>query len=118
DELAREHSDRGKELIDLGFFHQGELPMEFDLVAFSMNVGEISPVFGSSVGYHIIKVTDKKPAAPIPFEEAKTEIHRRLQEERRAEKTRELVARLKEKAVIEDTSPDDADAVPQHAHAS
>src|SRR5205814_9945281 len=55
DELAREHSDRGKELIDLGFYHQGELPIEYDLVALSMKLGATSPVFGPSVGSHITK---------------------------------------------------------------
>src|SRR5437762_6277046 len=32
DELAKQHSDRGQELIDLGFFSRGQLPEEFELV--------------------------------------------------------------------------------------
>lgn len=104
DELAREHSDRGKEQIDLGFFRRGELPEEFDLVAFSMNVGEISPVFGSSVGYHIVKVTEQKLAAARPFEEAREDVKQLFQQERRQEKIRELVNELQQKATIEEVA--------------
>jgi parvulin-like peptidyl-prolyl isomerase len=104
DELAREHSDRGKEQIDLGFFRRGELPEEFDLVAFSMNVGEISPVFGSSVGYHIVKITERKLAAARPFEEARDDVKQLFLQERRQERIRELVSELQGKATIEEVA--------------
>ena len=104
DELARQHSDRGQELIDLGFFSRGQLPEEFELVAFSMNVGEISPVFASGVGYHIVKVTGHKPAAAKPFDEVREEVRKLLLQQRRHEKTRELVAQLQAKAKIEEVT--------------
>ena len=37
--------NRNAEEIDLGFFKRGELMDEFEFVAFSMSIGEISPVF-------------------------------------------------------------------------
>ncbi len=74
DGLARVHSEKADEHIDLGFFKRGELPEEFEVVAFSMNVGEVSPVFGSSYGYHLIKVTDHKPSVPKPFEAVREEV--------------------------------------------
>jgi hypothetical protein len=104
DELAREHSERGQEQIDLGFFRRGDLPEEFELVAFSMNVGEVNPVFGSSVGYHIIKVTDRRPSRPIPFEEARDGVLRQVVEQRRNETIRQLVAELQAEAKIEDVA--------------
>lgn len=104
DELAKEHSDRGQELIDLGFFARGQLPEEFELVAFSMNVGEISPVFASGVGYHIVKVTGHKPSAAKPFEEVKNDACTLLLQQRRQEKMRELVAALQAKAQIEEVT--------------
>jgi parvulin-like peptidyl-prolyl isomerase len=104
DELARQHSDRGSDLIDLGFFKKGDLPQEFELVAFSMNVGEISPVFGSGVGYHLIKLTGHKPAAPKPFDEVRDEVKELFITQRRQKKVRELVEQLKAKATIEEVA--------------
>jgi hypothetical protein len=104
DEMARQHSDRGQDLIDLGFFSRGQLPEEFELVAFSMNVGEISPVFASGVGYHIIKVTGHKPSTAKPFEDVKDEVKNLWLQQRRQEKMRELVATLQAKAKIEEVA--------------
>ena len=102
DELAREHSDKGKEQIDLGFFKRGELPEEFELVAFSMEIGELSPIFGSTYGFHIAKVTGRKAAAPKPFEEAKEFARQILVEERRKSRTQALVSELQATARIEE----------------
>ena len=102
DEMAREHSDKGKEQIDLGFFKRGELPEEFELVAFSMEMGELSPVFASTYGFHLTKVTGRKAAAPKPFEEAKDFARQILVEERRKAKTQALVSELQETATIEE----------------
>lgn len=102
EELAKAHSDRGSDLVDLGFFRRGDLPEEVELVAFTMRVGEISPVFSSSVGVHVVKLMDIKPSAPRPFEEVREEARRGLMEERKRERARELVKRLRETAVIEE----------------
>jgi parvulin-like peptidyl-prolyl isomerase len=102
DELAREHSDRGKEEIDLGWFGKGDLPVEFEMVAFSMNTGEISPVFGSAVGFHIVKVTDRRPAVPRPFDEVRDPVRQMLMDERRQTTVRLLVEQLKGTAEIQE----------------
>jgi parvulin-like peptidyl-prolyl isomerase len=102
DSLALEHSDKGKEQIDLGFFKRGELPEEFELVTFSMELGELSPVFASTYGFHIAKVTDRLPPAPRPFEEARETARQMIVEERRKAKTQALVDELKLTAKIEE----------------
>ena len=102
EELAKVHSDRGSDLVDLGYFRRGDLPDEVELVAFTMRVGEISPVFSSSVGVHIVTLTEIKPAAPRPFEEVREEARRGLIDERKRERAQELVKRLRETAVIEE----------------
>ncbi len=116
DELARVHSDKADEHIDLGFFKRGELPEEFEVVAFSMNVGEVSPIFSSSYGYHLMKVTDHKPSTPKPFDEVRSEVIERLTEERRQRVTRALVEELKARAAIEEPAPA-VDETPAHVHA-
>ena len=100
--LAKQHSDKGDEHVDLGFFKRGELAEEFEVVAFSLDVGEISPVFATPFGYHLIKLTDRKPATPRPFEEVRDAVLEQLLAERRQEKTRELVKELQARATIEE----------------
>ncbi|HEY7116464.1 MAG TPA: peptidyl-prolyl cis-trans isomerase [Tepidisphaeraceae bacterium] len=103
DELAREHSDRGRDLIDLGFFRRGDLPEEVELVAFTMRPGEISPVFGSSVGLHIVKLTEVKASAPRPFEQAREDVQKLFVEQRKRDRAQELIKRLQATATIEET---------------
>jgi hypothetical protein len=105
DELAKTHSDKASDHIDLGFFKRGELAEEFELVAFSMNVGEISPVFASPFGLHLVKVTERKPAMPKPFDEVREQVREHFLQDRQQEKTRLLVEELQGKATIEDEVP-------------
>ena len=52
-EVARKHSDKPAEEIDLGYFKRGELMDEFEIVAFSMKEREVSPVFSTPHGFHL-----------------------------------------------------------------
>ena len=105
DALAREHSDKAADHIDLGFFKRGELAEEFELVAFSMEVGEVSPVFVSPFGFHLVRLTERKPATPRPFEEVRDAVRDHLLQDRQQERTRQLVQDLQARAVIEDEAP-------------
>jgi parvulin-like peptidyl-prolyl isomerase len=102
EEIARKHSDKADEHIDLGFFKRGELAEEFEVVAFSLDVGEISPVFATPFGYHLITLTDRKPATPKPFDEVREQVRELVLAERRQEKTRKLVEELQARATIEE----------------
>jgi parvulin-like peptidyl-prolyl isomerase len=115
DALALVHSDKGKEQIDLGFFKRGDLPEEFEMVTFSMEIGELSPIFPSTYGYHIAKVTDRRGPLAKPFEEVRDDVRRLVIEEQRKARTQALVDELKAKATIEDVP--DAEPAPAHVHA-
>lgn len=43
---------------DIGYFKRGELVPEFERVAFCLPTGEISPVFRTVFGFHVVQVTD------------------------------------------------------------
>ena len=75
DELARKYSSgpEAKEGGDLGFFGQGEMPEEFDVV-FSLQAGEISDIVQSPYGYHIFQVVAKVKRSESGFTEVKDQI--------------------------------------------
>lgn len=55
---------------DIGFFQRkGSIVEEFAIVAFSMEVGEISEPVETQFGYHIIKVTDKEEGKDTNYED-------------------------------------------------
>lgn len=110
--LARAHSDKGDEHIDLGFFKRGELAEEFEIVAFSLDKDEISPIFATPFGYHLIKLTDRKSATPKPFDEVRDQVREQLLAERKQEKTRALVKVLQAGATIEDAEEAPVNAGP------
>ncbi|MBM4403677.1 MAG: peptidylprolyl isomerase [Candidatus Cloacimonetes bacterium] len=63
---------------DLGYFSRGRLIREIDEVAFNMKIGEISQPFPSHHGFHILMVTDIRPAQCIAYEDIKDTLKARL----------------------------------------
>ena len=102
DALAFEHTDKEDKLIDLGWFKSGDFMDEFGIIAFSLDEGEISPVFPSYFGFHLCKCTGRRPRAPKPFEDVKEEVRARIVTEDQQEKSRVLVEQLKRQARIEE----------------
>ena len=100
--IAREFSDKPAEEIDLGFFKRGELMDEFEFVAFSMQVGEVSPVFSSYHGFHLAKVLEIEPPVITPFEEVREAVLEAWMQEKRTLRIQEYIQALKSKADIKD----------------
>jgi peptidyl-prolyl cis-trans isomerase D len=67
---------------DLDFFPKGQMVPEFDKAAFSMKVGEISPLVKTQYGYHIIKLTDRKAATTKSLDEVRAQIEDQIKWDR------------------------------------
>ena len=59
---------------DLGFINRGDMVPAFEEASFSLNKGQISGVVATEYGFHIIEVTDIKPAQVPSFEEIRDRI--------------------------------------------
>lgn len=76
--LAVTYSDCPENGGDLGWFPRGRMVEEFDNTVFKMKPGEVSEIFASRYGFHIVKVFDRKPAGPAALEEVADYIRSRL----------------------------------------
>jgi parvulin-like peptidyl-prolyl isomerase len=106
DELAEKHRSDEQQQIDLGWFKRGEFMEEFETIAFSMNKEEISPVFMTQLGFHVCVVTDRRPPAPLPFDEVRDNVRQRIIDDHRDAKFNLFTEELKTGADIVDKDPE------------
>jgi peptidyl-prolyl cis-trans isomerase D len=109
-ELAKKESQdeaSAKQGGDLDYFARGRMVPEFDQVAFTLAPGQVSDLVKSQFGYHIIKVTDKKPATTQTIDQVRPQITEQLSWEKAQEQASTLAASLESQI----SSPGDLDKV-------
>jgi peptidyl-prolyl cis-trans isomerase D len=80
---------------DLGYFSKGRMVPEFEAVAFKLKKGEVSGLVKSAFGFHIIKVTDHKPAEKMSESAAFAKIGRKqIAEEKYLNISKELESQV------------------------
>lgn len=103
DEMAKKYSDdpgskaRGG---DLGMFSKGDMVPEFEKVAFSLNVGQVSEPVLTDFGYHLIRVEEKRASKKIAFEDIKGDLRELLAQKAAQKRYESWVKDLKAKASI------------------
>lgn len=86
---------------DLGFFSKGQLIPEFEAACLKLETGQMSGVVKSSLGFHIILLTDRRDARARPLEEVKESIRRKLASDLKQRQLQEFVQGLKGKAQVQ-----------------
>jgi len=79
---------------DLDFFGRGRMVPEFEAVAFTLPVGQLSDVVRTQYGFHIMKVTDKKAAEVQPLDAVRPQIAEQLKFERAQTRVQDLATAI------------------------
>ncbi|HPA18343.1 MAG TPA: peptidylprolyl isomerase [Verrucomicrobiae bacterium] len=90
--------ERGGELPP---FTRGKMVPEFEKFAFSLQPGQISPVFETQYGYHFLEVLGSEQPRTIVFDEVKQRIEQVLQGRKRQELGGQMVREIREMAKVE-----------------
>lgn len=93
-------NDCGDDHGDMGYFGRGAMVPEFEEVVFALKTGEVSDVFKTRFGHHIVKILDYIPAKPRAFEEVKEEVRQYLFEQAENACIDAFTVGLKDRATI------------------
>jgi peptidyl-prolyl cis-trans isomerase C len=104
EDLAKQYSLDGSKDYggDLGYFTAPEMVPEFSKAAFALKPGEISQPVKTDMGWHIIKLEDRKVGGAQPYDQVKTAIRNILLRK----KTQEKIISLRLQSKVELKDPD------------
>ena len=85
----------------MGWVAQGELLPELDAALFSLKPGELSAPIQTRLGFHLVRVEERKSATNLSIMEANRSIYQRLYQEKFAQAFGRWLNGLKHRAYIE-----------------
>lgn len=101
--LAQQYSDdpaTKKRGGVMGFFAKGSKNPEFEKVAFSLTIDEVSDIVLTDKGYHIIKLLDRKEGTTKTLEESRKKIDSKLTQKKKNDAIQKLLEDLKARTKI------------------
>jgi parvulin-like peptidyl-prolyl isomerase len=85
----------------LGWLRRGETLPEFEAAAFVVDKGQTSDLVPTKIGFHIVRVEDKRPAHMLSFSEAREAIKRKITQDKMEADFSDWLKKLRENAYIE-----------------
>ncbi len=112
-EHARKYSlsPDGEKGGDLGWISRGSMPEVFDRGCFDLPIGRTSQVITSDYGYHLCRVTDRRPKRKLRLDEVREQIRTRLRQEKATAAEKRWMADLRASVRIE-RFPESAEVTP------
>ncbi|MCO5056242.1 peptidyl-prolyl cis-trans isomerase [Thermomonas sp.] len=105
--LARANSDDAGSKNkggDLGWIRKEDMVPAFGTAAFALPAGQISAPVKSEFGWHIIKVSEVRPAVQRPFEEVRADLERELAQGSQEREFNDLIGKLVDEVLKSPTS--------------
>jgi len=86
---------------DLGFVEKGTMLPAVDEAAFKLKENELSSVIESPIGFHILKITDRRGKGIKPLTVVREEIKEEITNEKMEKKLQEWIQDLRKKSYVE-----------------
>jgi len=99
DDLASARMDT--DAISLGWFAETSLGETFDAAAFTLDIGEVSDLVETEIGYHIIRLDDRRQAHTPKLDEVIDDVRLALDEQIRSEQLEAFMANAYDTAQFE-----------------
>jgi len=101
-ETAVKYSDCPENGGDLGWFPRGQMVEEFEHTVWKMKPGGVSDIFATRFGFHIVRLIERKAAAPYALQEVADPIRQHLAARMREEAIETYLDGLRQEATIEE----------------
>jgi len=101
-EVADNDSDCQDPGGDLGWFPRGQMVEEFENTVWKMNPGQTSDIFATRFGFHIVRLIERKAAAPYDLEEVEDHVRETIRRQMSDEAVEKFLDSLREKATVEE----------------
>ena len=86
---------------DLGFFRRGVMVAAFEKPAFTLPVGGVSEPVRTDLGWHVVKVVERRALAAPPIDEVKEQLREKLLRGQLERYTNQYVQELRAASVVE-----------------
>ena len=102
-DLAKRYSEgpQADQGGDLGWVAQGELMPELDTVIFSLQPGQVSEPLATRLGFHLVKVEERRTASSLSVSEAHRAVYQQLYQQKFQAALTRWVGELRRRAYLE-----------------